>query len=192
MSEFKKIDNVLEYVKKGLADGTLVPVKAEKFARIIARKGRVGEQIITWSESNGEPVIERVDTVKFDEKTNKPGWVVTKANEDGTPVIDRHGHTNDWIIEDSKFVEKYEFEAEDFVETKDGVISHSIYRPTGGTQIFVRLTEDVCLEQWGDFYNIGAGGYINITNFDDIYGISQRDFDDTYRISETAKIKKLS
>ena len=28
---------------------------------------------------------------------------------------------------------------------------------------------------------IAAGGYINITNPDDMYGISQRDFEDTYK-----------
>jgi hypothetical protein len=32
--------------------------------------------------------------------------------------------------------------------------------------------------------NIEAGGWLNVTNLDDVYGISQRDFEDTYRIVE--------
>ena len=28
---------------------------------------------------------------------------------------------------------------------------------------------------------IAKGGYINITNFDDMYGISEMDFNDTYK-----------
>lgn len=90
MSEFKKNDNVLEYVKKGLADGTFVPVKAEKYSRIIARPGVLGEKIITWSEKDGTAILEKVATVELDEETRRPGWVVTKADEDGILIVDRH------------------------------------------------------------------------------------------------------
>lgn len=41
---------------------------------------------------------------------------------------------------------------------------------------------DVILEQWGGEMKIEAGGWLNITNPSDIYGISKRDFEDTYRI----------
>ena len=34
---------------------------------------------------------------------------------------------------------------------------------------------------------IAAGGYINITDPDDMYGISKRDFDDTYKVVEKDK-----
>ena len=178
MSEFKKIDDVLKYVREGISNGTLVPFEAEKFARIIARPGVVGETVVSWSVNDkGEPIEEKVAAVELDEETKRPGWVVTKANEDGSPVVDANGHTNDWIITDSKFVKKYELQ------------EGAVYRPTGGKQIFVRIPEDLSLAQWGGYENIAAGGYINITNSGDMYGISQRDFEDTYRVVESQEKK---
>jgi len=39
---------------------------------------------------------------------------------------------------------------------------------------------------------IAAGGYINITNISDMYGISQRDFTDTYKKTTTnVKVYKI-
>ncbi len=178
MSEFKKIENVLKYVDEGLKAGTFVPFKAVKFARIIARQGTVGEEVHTWSVKDGQPIVEKTNKVKIDEKTNEPGWVVTKATEEGAPIIDEFGHENTWIIDDSVFKKKYEVE------------NGSLYRPVGGPQVFVRLTEDVALAQWGSYENIGAGGYVNITNLSDIYGISERDFNDTYKVvGEQSTIK---
>ena len=99
MSEFKKIDNVLSYVKEGLKSGRFVPIKAEKFARIIARRGIVGEEIVTWNvDSEGNEIEEKRDTVKYDPETGNPGWVATKADSDGNPIIDNNGHTTAVLI----------------------------------------------------------------------------------------------
>lgn len=38
---------------------------------------------------------------------------------------------------------------------------------------------------------IAAGGYINITNVDDMYGISQRDFEDKYKFTDNLSKKVL-
>ena len=35
---------------------------------------------------------------------------------------------------------------------------------------------------------ISRGGYINLTNPDNIYGVSARDFFDTYEIEQTRKV----
>ena len=40
------------------------------------------------------------------------------------------------------------------------------------------------MNQWGSYMQIAAGSFINITNVDDMYGISQRDFEDTYRFTD--------
>ena len=37
---------------------------------------------------------------------------------------------------------------------------------------------------------VREGGYLNITDITNIYGISKRDFDDTYRIIDDMSIKK--
>ena len=48
MEDYTKVE-VTNYVKQGLESGSMVPRKAEKFARIMAKKGQVGEEVISWS-----------------------------------------------------------------------------------------------------------------------------------------------
>ena len=60
-----------------------------------------------------------------------------------------------------------------------------IYKPVGGVQVFLPVLEDIIIYQWGKEMVIGRGGYINITNPEDMYGISERDFTDTYRTVPT-------
>jgi len=169
--EFKKV-NVYEYVKEGLVSGKLVPIEAEKFARIIAKQGTVGEVVISWSvDEDGNEVKEKEAVVTLDKETKEPGWIATKLDENGYPVKDKNGHLNQWIIDDSKFKSKYEIDPE----------NPSVFKPVGGPQIFVEIIDNIILEQWGSEMKIAAGGYINITNVDDMYGISQRDFNDTYK-----------
>ncbi len=178
-TKFEKI-NGAEYARKGIESGELVPVTAVKFARIKARVGVVGEEIVTYSQGGIE---EKRDTVTIDSKTGQPGWVVTKLDENGEVVIDEHGHDNTWIIADSTFKRKYEV---------DHAMAEGVYKPAGGPQVFVPILMDVTLEQWGSEMQIAAGGWLNITDPNDIYGISQRDFDDTYRIVNEEVPKKTN
>lgn len=167
--EFVKISGK-EYAEVGIASGELKPVVAVKFARVLARRGQVGEEVISYTQ-NG--LVEKTDTVSVNETTNEVDWILTKLDENGDVVVDEFGHRNEWIVKHVTFAKKYEVD-----ETKtDGV-----YKPVGGPQVFVPIVMDVTLEQWGSEMNIEAGGWLNITNPDDIYGISERDFDDTYRI----------
>ena len=63
-----------------------------------------------------------------------------------------------------------------------------IFRPKGGVQLFVQIPDNIILEQWGSKMQIAQGGYIIITDPSDMYGISERDFTDTYRkVSESNK-----
>lgn len=171
MENYQEV-KVEKYVKDGLASGKLTPIEAEKFARIIARQGTLGEEVISWSvDSLGNAIEEKRDTVKVDSKTNKLGWIVTKADEQGNPILDNNGHINQWIIEDSTFTKKYEIDPN----------NNLIFRPKGGVQLFVQIPDNIILEQWGSKMQIAQGGYINITDPSDMYGISERDFTDTYR-----------
>ena len=181
MNDNKKVD-ITKYIQEGIRSGQMVPFTAVKYGRIIARPGVVGETVITWSvDSNGQEVKEKVDQVELDGETNKPGWIVTKVDEDGQVIIDSNGHINEWIIGDTKFRSKYEIDSE-----KPG-----LFKPKGAPQIFVRITEDIILEQWGSEMLLSAGSYINITNPNDIYGISERDFNDTYKIIDEEHKKTI-
>lgn len=159
----------------GIKNGTMIPKEAEKFARIVAKQGQVGEKVISWSvDSLGHEIQEKVASVQNDENTNQPGWIVTKVDEDGNIMLDNNNHVNQWIIEDSVFRKKYEIDPE----------NPTLFKPKGGPQIFVQINDNIILNQWGEDMKIAAGGYINITNINDMYGISERDFNDTYQFTE--------
>ena len=178
--EYTKVD-VSDYVKIGLESGEMIPRVAEKFARIIARQGEVGEKVISWSEDEfGNEVMEKEGVVTLDVNTKEPGWVVTKVNEIGEVIVDSNGHENSWIIEDSTFKKKYEVDLE----------NPGLFKPKGGPQTFVQIAHNIILEQWGSEMKIAKGGYINVTNLDDMYGISERDFNDTYKFTNEKEIEK--
>lgn len=63
---FKKVDNIAEYVKEGLKSGRLTVEEVAKFARIHARQGILGEEIVT-KMANG--LEETRNTVTLDEET---------------------------------------------------------------------------------------------------------------------------
>lgn len=171
MEDYQKVE-VVRYVKEGLESGRMVPRQAEKFARIMARPGVVGEEVITFSvDSMGNEIKEKVAYVTLNENTNRPGWVVTKIDEEGEIVVDENGYPNEWIIDDTTFRKKYEVDP----------INPTLYKPRGGIQTFVEILDNIILEQWGSEMKIARGGFINITNADDMYGISSRDFYDTYQ-----------
>ena len=181
MEEYKKVE-VTSYVKNGIENGTMVPRVAEKFARIIAKQGTAGETVISWSgDSEGNEIQEKIAQVEIDEQTNQPGWIATKVDEEGNVLVDTNNHPNQWIISDSTFRKKYEIDPE----------NQNLCRPKGGPQIFVQINDNIILNQWGSEMQIAAGGYINITNVDDMYGISQRDFEDTYRFTDDLEKKDL-
>lgn len=174
MENYKKVE-VVSYVKQGIESGVMVPREAQKFARIIARQGTIGETVVSWSvDTQGNEIQEKVDQVKADTQTNQPGWIATKVDENGNIIVDNNGHFNQWIIDDTTFKKKYEIDPE----------NSSLCRPKGGTQIFVQIPDNIILNQWGSDMQIAAGGYINITNVNDMYGISNRDFEDTYRFTD--------
>lgn len=177
--EFTRV-NIYEYVKQGMANGTLTPFVAIKKTGVLSRKEEVGTTVETWTvDANGEAYLEKTGTVGENQS------VVTKTDINGEVIV-QGGHVNEWIIDDAKLAAKY-----DAVETRE---DGQVYcRPKGVEQVFVPVVNDIIIDQWGDEnFKIPAGGYINITNIDDFYGISAKDFNDTYVISEESPKKTLS
>ena len=109
-------------------------------------------------------------------KTNQPGWIATKVDEQGNVLMDSNGHINEWIIDDTTFKKKYEIDSE----------NPNLCKPKGGLQVFVQISDNIILNQWGSDMQIA----INITNVNDMYGISQRDFEDTYKFIDELSIKR--
>ncbi len=161
----KEINDVLAYVKELLSGGAKV-IFAKKFACVIARKGKIGEWVTTWNvDAKGNPIIEKESQAKED------SWIVTKVDENGQPITDLNGNKNEWIVEEKVFHQKYQ---------KD-TSNPEIYRPIGGIQKFIKISEAITISHWGGKMNVDAGGYLNITNPNDIYVVSDRDFHDIYK-----------
>ena len=75
-------------------------------------------------------------------------------------------------------------------ESKEG---ERVFKPKEQEQEFMRLSEDVALSvPWGEngkdiLMIVDKGGYLNITDRDDVYGIAENDFNETYRITFTVR-----
>lgn len=164
---FKKIDNISEYVKEGIKSGKLTVDEVAKFARIQARQGTLGEEVVT-NMANG--LEETKNTVKIDEKTGEPGWIVT--NPDG----------EEYIVEDSVFKAKYEIDPE----------NPSQYKPKGEPVLSSSVNEHIEFKApWGEDMKLEAGGSLILNGPNDIYGIQKDEFNNTYASTGKDKSETL-
>lgn len=167
LKHFKRVDNIAEYVKEGIKSGRLTVDEVAKFARIQARQGTLGEEIVT-KMANG--LEETRNSVKIDEKTGEPGWVVT--NPDG----------EQYIVEDSTFKKKYEIDPENPAQ----------YKPKGGPVVSSPINEHIEFEApWGETMRIECGGSLVLNGPNDIYGIQKDEFEHTYASTGKDKIESL-
>ena len=101
-------------------------------------------------------------------------------------VLNNVGNTaNKWAAETSTFNRKYEQDP-----TQQGV-----YKPKGGPMNAAQINEPISFTApWGEKMNIDKGGYIlqDPNNPNDIYGISGKDFDSTYRFNENRNYLNLN
>ena len=153
--EFEKIDDIVKY----LEDKKLKWVKVVKFQRLNAVQSEGGEEVETVG-SDGNAETKR--------KTKKGDWIVNNvSNKD-----------NKWIIDDKTFKKKYE-------EEKDGV-----YKPKGGPMLAAKIADctdkgvEFAPPNWGgDVIKVKNDGWFmkDPSNEKDIYAISKKDFDSTYK-----------
>lgn len=176
MSKFVKMD-VKYYVVTSLQSGKLEPICAVKTGKVLARRGKLGEEVITYTDKG---LIEKKNKVSVDKNTGSVDMVLMKANDYGYPIIDEYGHVNEWIVKEKDFVEEYVPDKE-----IDGV-----FQSTDGLQLFVPVLIDMVFMQNGKDMFVGSGGYLNITDITDIYGISKRDFEDTYHVIDNLVVSK--
>ena len=134
-----------------IANGAIVKTYA-KFARVQAREAQEGEVIETILADGHK---------ETSNKANAGDWIVTNPGGES------------YIVPGNKFGKKYEPAPE---------LSESWYKPTGGVAKFLQITEDISfICSWGEAQNMRAGSFICITSLDDIYGIAEQEFYDTYK-----------
>ena len=166
---FKSIDPQ-EFAESLKSAEDYVPQYYAKTARISARPGKVGEEIVTKMKDGH---TETKNTVQAE-----GDMVVTNPNGE------------QYIVDAKTFAKKYEIDP----------TNPKQYRPKGGPQEFVIVDENVTFTApWGETMRIKAGGALNITNPGDVYGIQKEEFEQTYapcdkegHFSRDAQRKRLS
>lgn len=144
-------DYVVELVKQG------AEIKSyRKFAVVTARQGTLGEVVVTKMKNGLE---ETRNTIGVDELGNLD-WIIT--NPDG----------EEYVVKDKKFKERY--------EVLDA--SANTYQPKKEVNYFIQTTYNLTFTApWGEEMTIKKGGYLNITNIREIYGIQKDEFLNTYK-----------
>ncbi len=164
MSEFRRIENIADYVAEALRNGTAEISEVAKFARITAVQGVEGQEVVT-TMANG--LEETRNTVTLDPTTGEPGWIVTNPGGE------------QYIVADSTFKKKYEIDPQ----------NPEVYKPKGGPVLTMKLDEAVAFDApWGGEMRIEAGGSLVLSGPNDIYGIQPQEFADTYRETETSRL----
>ncbi len=155
---FRKIENIKEYLAEGLKSKRFQAKTYQKSGEITARVGKIGEEILTVM-ANG--LQETKNTVTADENGN-PGWVVTNFTGE------------QYIVSDLAFRQKYE----KIVGTEEK------FKPVWNPITAVQIDENICFTApWGETQNLVAGGYLVFNkDFNDVYGIQQEEFIETYGI----------
>lgn len=169
---FKMVNNMKEYVNNLLLHGEPTFVATKKGdARVVARPGVVGEQIVTYTKDGNGNRCETISTIK------EGMWVVTMANENGKPIpIDNEGHFN-----------TYTNTAEEFKKYQPTDIP-GVYKQIPEERLFMEVHENIqFMAPWGSMENLKAGGVVNVTNMDKIYGIARYEFDTTHDIVDKTK-----
>ena len=170
MKEFTK-EQLKDYVLSIINETNII--YAVKKGYTIAVQGAVGEEVITYEiDSEDNEYIERTGKVSLDKKTNKPAWILTKTDSDNKPVVNKYGHTNRYILSDSEFKERYNPTDKENLFTKSKI------------EKFIKLDEDISFETEEGLMVAKSGGYLMITNIDDISCISNQSFIDTYEIKK--------
>ena len=131
---FKPI-NADEYVRRGIVEGRFVPEEVRKCARISARRGVEGQEIVTILPSG---LREVAGVVRIDPKTGNPGWIA------------RNPGGEEYIIEDSDFMAMYMEDPEHPGEFKKKVPA-----------LAVEIDENVAFtNSWGEEMKVEAGGHL--------------------------------
>lgn len=155
--KFRRIESIKEYLAAGLESGKFESKIYQKSGEIIARKGKIGEKIITMMKDG---LHETQNTVIADEN-GCPGWIVTNSTGE------------QYIVTDAVFRRKYE---------KVGDTEEDKYKPIWNPITAVQVDKNICfVAPWGEEQKLVAGGYLVFNrDFDDIYGVQQEEFNKTY------------
>ena len=167
--EFQVIENLSLYASKLMSGKS--PIMAVKDCKVKARRVQVGEVVDTRPRTS---VGGKIYT--FSETTR----AVDEAKADNIAVTNPDGE--EYLLAPQKFKERYT------QDKKGNIVSKGV------PQEFVVVPEDIIITptNWGgDTQVICKGGVLNVTDFNDIYGITNVAFEYTYTILKTKEKENL-
>ena len=172
MLKFTK-DEMRAYVESKLPEAKIY--EAKKLGNTIAFQGTVGQEVVSLEvDAEGNEYVERTGVISLDPETNEPGWILTKTDSNNKPVLNKFGHTNQYIVVDSKFRTMYE-------PSNEGP---NLYSKSQIEQ-FIQSEDDITFEtKYGEIV-VYVGGFIKVSDLDRISGISEQSFYDTYTVVDT-------
>ena len=168
--EFKVIENLDLYAKTLMANQKIITAK--KDCKVEVRKVQLGEVVDTRPRTEVDGKIYTFSETKR---------VVDESKADNIAVTNPDGE--EYILTPQKFKERYT------VNKKGNIVSK------GQPQEFVVVPDDIIITPttWGgDTQVICKGGVLNVTNFNDIYGITNVAFKRTYSMLKTNEKENLN
>lgn len=188
MDNYRYIDNLQDYVNQN----GLQMRQASKFQRVNAmpgseyikqylaqNQGKLTPEQVQQIQQNGAPL----STVASD-GTNETNAVTVTPNH---YVLNNVGNPNNkWPVDAATFNRKYQPDPQ----------QQGVYMPKGGPMNAVQVNEPISFPHpWeqGKTFNLDKGGYLmqDPNNPSDMYGISGKDFDGTYKFNESKNVKKM-
>lgn len=146
------------------------PTECFKDASVAVRPAISGQKVVSYAGDGTEESV----------ASGKSGYfILTKLDHDGKVMVDEHGYPNEWQVEAAKVYKKYDM-------SEVGEDGKGIARSRPDRASFVRVDRNIMIMvPWGAGgalvpQYIRKGGYLNIVDPTDVYGISEQDFNDTY------------
>jgi hypothetical protein len=139
---------------------SVVPFRARKIGRVAAHQATKAERVDThW---NGKETT----------NTAQPGdWIVTNLSPHHSPLVDRDGNHNTYVIQASRFADLYE-------PAGSKVALGPVYRAVAVVRA-LRMTGGFdIVAPWGERQQI-ADGYL-VLNGEEVYGNQAETFEATY------------
>lgn len=91
---------------------------AKKAGQVIAVKAKEGDKLTTYTSDGNVEVAEEV--------AHEGQYILTRADENGKPLLDEYGHTNQWFMDGDKFAKRYNEPDENGIATPAGLPQHFV------------------------------------------------------------------
>ena len=159
--EYKKVDNIKLYVQEQLNKGVKI-IEAFKVTNVLLEEEHVNN-FVTHSEVGEE--------CTYINDSHEKSVKITSLNAKNQPRYNTDGTPNQYSMPYKEFYEMY--------EPVEGL--KNIYKKRETENRFIQVNENIQFSyRHLSCFKLAKGGYINITNDNDYYGIQKKDFEETY------------